>query len=191
MGKLIKLILIILLFIKIAHAQLLEIPDCNSDEYYELERGGTLVLNCRLVYVYTELAHKKLLANQVKADSLEKLKSQFIAVKDSMHAIKNKIMTHQQKIIKIQNTAYDSLYKRFNDADALVIRATDNTDKALGLITQMKITSAVSGGVMGAVAGGVVGGRIESSEGFRFNIWGAGIGALTGAIVNLWLLNIL
>jgi hypothetical protein len=191
MRNLLKYMLIFFLFPMVAEAQTYEISkdDCDQAKFYRLKNGATLIVKCREVFVYTEAAEKLRVANQIKGDSLQTLKEQYQAVKDSMFAIQDSIAVHLDRVIKIQNTAYDSLYKRFNAADSLVIRATDNTDKALGLITRMKIVSAVSGGVMGAVAGGVVGGRIESSEGFRFNWPGALIGGVVGAATNFWLMK--
>lgn len=170
-------------------AQMYDIPNCASEEYYTINRGDTLIVNCEKLYIYTPVAQRQLLAFDIQRDSLLTLLKKNQTVKDSISLLKDSILARYDNIMKIQNTAYDTLRARFNKADNLVSRATKNTDKALGLITRMKVVSAVSGGIMGSVAGGVIGGRIENSEGFRFNPIGAIVGGVLGAAINVWLMN--
>jgi hypothetical protein len=184
-------LLLITLFVSLsqAHAQTYAIPDCNKHKYYVLKKGDTLAVNCDTLYVYSKSAQRKQLAEEIKSDSLLQLMRESLSVKDSISQVKGSIIAHFENIVKIQNTAYDSLYKRFNQADSLVKRSAANTDKALGLITKMKLVSYTTGGIMGAVAGGIVGGRLESSEGVRFNLVGAAVGGVWGIAANYWFLN--
>ncbi len=100
---------------------------------------------------------------------------------DSISQTKNDIITRLENMNQIQTTSFEKLRLSYEKADSLIIRSTENTDRA---IRQTYLTSVV----VGSLGGGIIG--ANSNDTFKFNLTGALLGGVIGYGLNYLLLNL-
>lgn len=159
-------------------------------DYIRVVDGDTLVVRQPALYVFSQSGYEKLTGAEIKQDTLASLYRLNRTINDSLLMLKDSVIVRLNNIVDIQTTAYDSLMRSFNRAALLVDKSTANTDRALSHIRTLKMMSYVSGTVMGGVAGGMVGGQLQDSDQLSFSWTGAAVGAVTGFVINRYLLNL-
>lgn len=169
-------------------SQLRAFKVCDLPRWLTLHRGDTLFVNCDSVKALNGLGWARY--NQKFVSLHQSLKSR-IASGDSIIRVKDSTIISLENVIARNKIAYDSVRFRFSDAEGLVNRSTDNTDRALLYIKKIKITSWATGTVMGALSGGLIGARFDSEtkNEIHFNLPGAIIGGILGLAVSYYVTN--
>ncbi len=153
----------------------------NADDEPEsiwLKKGQSFYNDRNLAYVVNIKTANDLLGTIRRLDAindaLEEEKTIYAGLESSYEALSVKYA----ELNDIQNKAFADLLRKQADTEALVKRATDNTDAALAYAKKVRLVSYATCGLVGGVAGGLVDNSKSS-----FGLLGASIGTALGAVL--------
>jgi hypothetical protein len=167
---------------------------CDSAEIVTLDRGKTFVLdNCDWAAVFNEKAIRKLVGQDIKLNEALRLLQKRIELGNQISSFQDSVLDHMRRVDSIQTQSYALLHKNFETADGLILRSTQNTDKALDYIKRVKLTGYVATGVLGGVSGGILVGQIGTAEDspMQFSWPGAIGGAVVGCLFYWLIMDVL
>jgi hypothetical protein len=167
---------------------------CDTAEIVTLTRGTTFVLDtCDWAVVFNEQAIRKMVGQNIKLTEALQLLQKRIELGNQISSLQDSVMDHMRHMDSIQTQSYALLHKNFETADGLILRSTQNTDRALNYIKKVKITGYIATGVLGAVSGGILVGQVGSqgTSPIQFSWPGALAGAVVGCAVYWVIMDIL
>lgn len=167
---------------------------CDTAEIVTLDKGKSFVLdNCDWAVVFNEKAIRKMVGQELKLSEALQLLQRRLELGNQISSLQDSVMDHMKHMDSIQTQSYALLHKNFETADGLILRSTQNTDKALTYIKKVKLTGYIATGVLGAVSGGILVGQIgsEGKSPIQFSWPGALGGAVVGCFVYWVIMDIL
>ena len=179
----------------VARAQKVGFNQCDTAEIVHLKKGVTFLNTCDDAWVLNPPKAREIVGQHIKDSTALAVLEERVKLSNEIEAMQDSVIEHLKRIDSIQSASYALLHKSFEAEDGLVVRATNNTDKALAYIRRVKITGYITAGILGGTAGGMIGGQIHldngDRSGFSFS-WPAAIGGVVvGCLVNGLIMDVI
>lgn len=167
---------------------------CDTAEAVILDKGTRFVLdNCDWGAIFNDAAMRKMLGQEIKQENAIQILQRRVELGTQISLLQDSVIARYRHIDSVQSASYAMLHKDFERSDALILRATDNTDRALSYIRRVKFSGYVSSSVLGGISGGVLGGQLQSggNQPVRFSWPGALVGAAGGCLIYWFIMDVI
>jgi len=154
----------------------------SDSETRKTHIGDTLIIQSPSAMVLDENAQVRFLDLIKREKAIKALSESLMQTGEGAIAKNDTLQTHWQAVHRIDSIAFQEMRTKYDSADRLITRCTDNTGRVI-------FRSYVTAVVLGVVAGGLTGGAIADDRALGIPL-GAGIGAVAGGLLNFIVLKI-